>query len=285
MRRGWVVDDILSPPPISSVAFVPRIAILQAPETMVSSSSFIPLAPKVTSGVPSIMFPAGPVSTLENFRRSDKRKVATDSKEETSMPGKGMEVAGDSRMTGRGQEDPSSEVEDCISQDRGASQTHFPPPTVKYEYINIGSYHPTVLRKLPASAAIAAASVHKYWTSAFGKAANNAELMELLKLAEIWGGEDVDMLRLENKDLREQLTFSKDARAQAIYDITKAKTIQRACVQAQKKAESQLRSCQNMIHAKDKELTEVLTDLSNAHGLLAKLGVPGYADSKGSTGT
>ncbi|KAL2559344.1 hypothetical protein Fot_04083 [Forsythia ovata] len=76
--------------------------------------------------------------------------------------------------------------------------------------------------------------------------------------------EDVDVLRLENKDLQEQLAFTEDARARAIYDITKAKTIQKACVQAQKKAESQLRSCQNMIHAKDKELTEALTELSKA---------------------
>ncbi|KAL2500569.1 hypothetical protein Fot_34417 [Forsythia ovata] len=109
-----------------------------------------------------------------------------------------------------------------------------------------------VLGKPPAPAAIAAASVHKYWTFAFRKAADNVELTELLKLAEIRGGDDADALRLENKDLREQLAFSEDARACAIYDITKAKTIQRACVQAQKKAESQLRSCQSMIHAKDK---------------------------------
>ncbi|KAL2520615.1 hypothetical protein Fot_24538 [Forsythia ovata] len=34
-----------------------------------------------------------------------------------------------------------------------------------------------------APAAVAAASVHKYWTSTFGKAAENTELTELLKLA------------------------------------------------------------------------------------------------------
>ncbi|KAL2490029.1 hypothetical protein Fot_43321 [Forsythia ovata] len=103
--------------------------------------------------------------------------------------------------------------------------------------------------------------------------------MQLLKLVEMYKvlamkidellstvgeDEDVDVLRLENKDLQEQLAFSEDARSRAVYDITKAKTIQRACVQAQKKAESQLRSCQNMIHAKDKELTEALTELSKA---------------------
>ncbi|KAL2559294.1 hypothetical protein Fot_04033 [Forsythia ovata] len=136
-----------------------------------------------------------------------------------------------------------------------------------------------VLEKLPALATIGAASVQKYWTSTFEKAVDNAELTELLTLAKMYTSqsyvlnfelykvlvmkvdelrstvgrdEDVDVLCLENRDLREQLAFSEDARARAIYDITKAKTIQMACVQAQRKAELQLRSCQNMIHAKDK---------------------------------
>ncbi|KAL2513899.1 hypothetical protein Fot_27870 [Forsythia ovata] len=117
--------------------------------------------------------------------------------------------------------------------------------------------NPTVLGKLPAPAAIAAASVHKYWTSTFGKAADNAELTELLKLAEMYtsrshvlncelykvlvmkidelrstvgGDEVVNALRSKNKDLRERLTFSEDERARAIYDITKAKRIQSVCV-------------------------------------------------------
>ncbi|KAL2493685.1 hypothetical protein Fot_37442 [Forsythia ovata] len=41
--------------------------------------------------------------------------------------------------------------------------------------------------------------------------------------------EDVDALCSKNKDLQEQLAFSEDARARAVYDITKAKTIQKAC--------------------------------------------------------
>ncbi|KAL2559051.1 hypothetical protein Fot_04082 [Forsythia ovata] len=145
---------------------------------MVSSSSFILLAPEVTSGMPSVLFPAGPVSLSENFRRSGKKKAAVDSKEETSMPEKGIEDAGYSRRIGRGRENHSSEVEDRILQDRGASRTPILPPIGKYKYINIGSLQDeldqTVLGNLPALASIAAASVHKYWTSAFGKAANNA---------------------------------------------------------------------------------------------------------------
>ncbi|KAL2489147.1 hypothetical protein Fot_42439 [Forsythia ovata] len=101
----------------------------------------------------------------------------------------------------------------------------------------------------------------------------------------VGGGEDIDALRLENKDLQEQLAFSEDARARAIYDITKAGKIQRACVQAQRTAESQLMACQNMIYAKDNELTKALAELSKAKCLLADLGVPGYADHKGQIGT
>ncbi|KAL2520669.1 hypothetical protein Fot_24592 [Forsythia ovata] len=166
IRHGGVLDDIFHPPPVSSVVFVLGIFVLLAPETMVSSSSFIPLALEVTSEMPSVPFPAGPVSSSENFRRSGKRKAAADSKEETSMPGKEMEDAENSRKTGRGQEDPSSEVEDRVFQDRGAFQTFIPPPAGKYEYINIGSRRdeldPTVLVKLPAPTAIVAASIHKY---------------------------------------------------------------------------------------------------------------------------
>ncbi|KAL2552717.1 hypothetical protein Fot_06336 [Forsythia ovata] len=110
--------------------------------------------------------------------------------------------------------------------------------------------------------------------------------MKVDELRSIVGGdEDVNALRSVNKDLRERLAFFENVRARAIYDITKAKRIQSVCVQAQKKSESQLRSCQSMVHAKDKELTEALTELSKAQGLLAKLGVPDYEDPEGPTGT
>ncbi|KAL2545322.1 hypothetical protein Fot_14555 [Forsythia ovata] len=95
----------------------------------------------------------------------------------------------------------------------------------------------------------------------------NCELYKLLEMmfdelrSTTGGNEDVEALRAENKDLREQLVFSKDARARATYDVIKSRTIQKTCVNAQKMAESQLKSCQNMIYAKDKELTEVLNEL------------------------
>ncbi|KAL2537962.1 hypothetical protein Fot_19353 [Forsythia ovata] len=72
----------------------------------------------------------------------------------------------------------------------------------------------------------------------------NCELYKVLAMKltnciqQVDEGEDIDALRLENKDLQEQLVFSEDASARAIYDITKAGTIQRACVQAQRTAES-----------------------------------------------
>ncbi|KAL2494325.1 Uncharacterized protein Fot_38082 [Forsythia ovata] len=207
---------------------------------VVGNSSFISPAPAVTSEVPSTLFPAGPTPLPKSSRQSGKRKAETDSRE-------------------------------------GAFRT---PVLSPVECINIGSrwdeLDPIVLEKLPASAAITAASIHKYWTSAFEKAAD--------RVVEA-GRNDLDALRSENKDLRKHLAFFEDARARAIYDITKSKTIRKACVQAHKKAESQLRSCQNMVHAKDKELTEVLNELSRAQDLLAKLRVLGYADPKSPTGT
>ncbi|KAL2488151.1 hypothetical protein Fot_41443 [Forsythia ovata] len=99
------------------------------------------------------------------------------------------------------------------------------------------------------------------------------------------GDEDVEVLCAENKDLRRRLAFFEDARARAMYDVMKVRTIQKACVDAQKTVESQLKSCQNMIYAKDKELTEALNELGKAQGLLAKLGVPGYAEPQGPTRT
>ncbi|KAL2501315.1 hypothetical protein Fot_35163 [Forsythia ovata] len=243
---------------------------------MVGSSFFVSRVMKMTSEVHSTLFPIGPVPLSKNSRQSGKRKTENDSSEK-------------------------------------AFRTPVPPSTkhINTEFCR-DELDPTALEKLPAPTAIATASVHKYWTYAFGKAVDNPKLTELLKLAEMYisqshmlncelykilamkvdelrsvvgRDEDIDALRSDNKDLREQLAFSEDARARTIYDITKAKTIQRECVQAQKKAESQLRSCQNMVHAKDKELSEALNELSRAQDLLAKLGVPGYADPKGPTGT
>ncbi|KAL2538814.1 Uncharacterized protein Fot_20205 [Forsythia ovata] len=79
----------------------------------------------------SVLFHAGPVSLSKNFRRSGNRKVVVDSKEEMLMPRKGMEDAGDSRRTRRGREDPSSEVEDRVLQDRGVSRTSIHLPAGK----------------------------------------------------------------------------------------------------------------------------------------------------------
>ncbi|KAL2544400.1 hypothetical protein Fot_13633 [Forsythia ovata] len=42
-----------------------------------------------------------------------------------------------------------------------------------------------VLETLLATSAMAAASVHKYWTSTWAKATDNADISELLKMAEI----------------------------------------------------------------------------------------------------
>ncbi|KAL2494461.1 hypothetical protein Fot_38218 [Forsythia ovata] len=112
----------------------------------------------------------------------------------------------------------------------------------------------------------------------------NCELYKVLEMkvdelrSVIGEDEDVEAMRAKNKDLRARLAFSEDARARATYDVMKTRTIQKPCVDAQKKAESQLKSCQSLIYAKDKELTGALNELAKAQGLLAKLGAPGYAE-------
>ncbi|KAL2553469.1 hypothetical protein Fot_07088 [Forsythia ovata] len=231
IRRGGVVEDISPPPLVPSAASGPGPTVLQVPEKT-TDNSYIPPAPEATLEVPSTSIPARPVLSPGCARQSGKRKAGAK----------------------RGDE---------------AFRAPTSPPPGKYEYINIrpcqDELDPTVLGKFPPPVANAAASVHKYWTSAFGEAADNAELTELLKLAEMYTfrshvlncklykvlemkvdelhsvigrDDDVEALRTENKDLQGRLAFSEDARARATYDITRARTIQKACVDAQKTAES-----------------------------------------------
>ncbi|KAL2522483.1 hypothetical protein Fot_26406 [Forsythia ovata] len=271
IRCGEVVEDASLLHLASSMASGSRSTVLQEPETVVGNPDILP-APEATADIPSPSIPARPVPPLGNVRQSVKRKPGAESREQ-------------------------------------ASRTSMSLPLGRYEYINIGARQdkldPTVLVKLPPAVAFTATSVHKYWTSAFGKAADTAEVTELMKLAEMYTSrshilncelykmlemkvdeihsvigedEDVEVMRAENKRLRARLAFSEDAWTRATYDVTKAQTIHKACVVARKKAESQLKSCQSMIQAKDKELAEVLNELAKAKGFLAKLGVPGYAE-------
>ncbi|KAL2494310.1 hypothetical protein Fot_38067 [Forsythia ovata] len=271
IRRGGVVEDAFLPNLAPSAAFGSRSTVLRV-QKMATDNPYISLALETTTDVPSTSISARPVPLPGSARQSVKRKAGAKSGEETS-------------------------------------QASTSPPPGKCEYINIESRQdkldPTVLGKLPPAVAIAATSVHKYWTSAFRKATDTAEVTELVKLVKMYTSrshvlncelykmlemkvdelhsaigedEDAEAMCAENKHLRARLTFSEDARARATYDVTKAQTIQKACVDARNKAESQLKSCQSMIHAKDKELTEALSELTKAKGLLAKLGAPGYAE-------
>ncbi|KAL2520675.1 hypothetical protein Fot_24598 [Forsythia ovata] len=205
---------------------------------------------------------------------------------------------------------PSARKKPKVESGEQASRTPVSLPPGRREYINIGARQdeldPSVVEKLPSAVALVAASVHKYWTSPFGNAVDTTKVTELMKLAEMYTyrshvlncelykmlemrvveiqsalGEDenAEAMRAEIKRLRARLVFLEDAQSHATYYVTKAQTIQKACIVAQKKAESQLKSCQNMIQAKDRELTEVLNELAKAKGLLEKLGVPGYTET------
>ncbi|KAL2552316.1 hypothetical protein Fot_05935 [Forsythia ovata] len=76
---------------------------------------------------------------------------------------------------------------------------------------------PAILEKLPVPSAIAATSIHKYWTSAWAKA----------------GAEDIEELRSENKIIRSRLAVSEDARAKVENKISMAEMIQILSVKAQ----------------------------------------------------
>ncbi|KAL2553869.1 Uncharacterized protein Fot_07488 [Forsythia ovata] len=205
---------------------------------------------------------------------------------------------------------PPAKRKPKVESEEQAHRTSTSPPPGRREYINIGARQdkldPSVIEKLPSAVVLAATSVHKYWTSSFRKAVDTAEVTELMKLAEIYTSrshvlncelyrmlemkvdeihsvlgedEDAEAMRAEIKRLRAPLVFSEDVQTRATYDVMKAQTIHKACIVAQKKVESQLKSCQNMIQAKDRELTEVLNELAKAKSLLAKLGILGYTET------
>ncbi|KAL2488475.1 hypothetical protein Fot_41767 [Forsythia ovata] len=82
LRRGGVVDDILIPPSAPSTVSDPRVTILQVPEIMTGSPSFIPLAPEVISKVPPASFSVKPMPSSGSARQSGKRKAGAHSREE-----------------------------------------------------------------------------------------------------------------------------------------------------------------------------------------------------------
>ncbi|KAL2544729.1 hypothetical protein Fot_13962 [Forsythia ovata] len=164
---------------------------------------------------------------------------------------------GDFRKAKRGQKAPLWRAGEYTFHHRGATRTSIPLLPGWSEYINIRSRQdeldPATLEKLLVSPTIATASIHKYWTSAFVKAADNTELIELLKLAEMYtsrshvlncelykvlvikfdelhstveGVKDIDELRAENKMLCSILAISEDARTKAEYRISMVETIQ-----------------------------------------------------------
>ncbi|KAL2508896.1 hypothetical protein Fot_32543 [Forsythia ovata] len=121
------------------------------------------------------------------------------------------------------------------------------------ERINIGSCQdeldPAILEKLLHSSAMAAASVHKYWTSIWARAIESTDLLELIKMVEmntvrshvlnykvykmlamkvdelrstVVGAWDIDALRSKNKVFRARLSIAEDAMAQAVLQLTKS---------------------------------------------------------------
>ncbi|KAL2494455.1 hypothetical protein Fot_38212 [Forsythia ovata] len=243
------MEDVSLPHLASPTMSDSRPTVLQEPTTVVGNPHIL-LAPEVRADISSLSNPARPVSPSGNVRPPAKRKPKVESGEH-------------------------------------AHRTSMYLRPGRCEYINIGAHQdkldPLVVEKLPSAVALAATSVHKYRTSSFGKAVDAAEVTELMKLAKMYTSrshvlncelykmleikvdeihstlgedEDAETMRAEIKRLQARLAFFEDVQTCATYDVTKAQTIQKACIVAQKKAESQLKSCQSIIQAKDRELTE-----------------------------
>ncbi|KAL2514454.1 hypothetical protein Fot_28425 [Forsythia ovata] len=119
----------------------------------------------------------------------------------------------------------------------------------------------------------------------------NCELYKVLAMkidglhSKVVGAKNIEDLRTENNVLYLELVIFKDARAKAEYKVTKAEMLQQLSFKAQKQAELKLNVCEDMAHAKHKELTKALGELSKANELLAKLGASGYSYPKGSAET
>ncbi|KAL2538223.1 hypothetical protein Fot_19614 [Forsythia ovata] len=226
IRRGGIVEDASLPHLASPTVSGSRPIVLQGPETVVGNPH-ISSASEARADILYLSNPARLVSPPGYVRPLAKRKPKVESGEQSS-------------------------------------QTPVSPPSGRREYINIGARQdkldPSVVDKLPSAVALAATSVHKYWTSSFGKAVDTAEVTELMKLAEMYTsrshvlncelykmlemkvdkiqsalGEDenAEAMRAEIKRLRARLAFSEDTQTRAMYDVTKAQTIQKACIVAQ----------------------------------------------------
>ncbi|KAL2545963.1 hypothetical protein Fot_15196 [Forsythia ovata] len=218
IRRGGIVEDVSPLHLASSVVSGSRPTVLQGLEIVVGNPH-VPPTLEVRADIPSPSSPARHGSSPENDRPSVKRKPKVESGEQVS-------------------------------------RTPVSSPPGRREYINIGTCQdeldPAVVEKLPSAVALAATSVHKYWTSSFGKVVDTAEVAELMKMAEMYTsrshvlncelykmlemkvdeiqstlGEDenAEAMRAEIKRLRARLAFLKDAQSRATYDVTKAQTI------------------------------------------------------------
>ncbi|KAL2519900.1 hypothetical protein Fot_23823 [Forsythia ovata] len=152
IRRGRIVEDVSLPHLASPTVSGSRPTVLQESETVVGNPH-IPSAPEVRVDIPSPSNPARHGSPPGNVRPSAKKKPKVESGEQASR----MPVS-------------------------------LPPG--RREYINIGARQdkldPSVVEKLPSAVVLTATSVHKYWTSSFGKAVDTAEVTKLMKLAEMY---------------------------------------------------------------------------------------------------
>ncbi|KAL2559719.1 hypothetical protein Fot_04458 [Forsythia ovata] len=256
----------------------------------IPAATDLPMTGVVGSDLSSLPFKASVRPSKDVDHQGKEKGVAVDEGENVA-PKRTLGDEGDATGSARFKKGQMAyHQETARSIPASPSTVHVPIPYSSdwIESINIGSRQDeldlAILEKLPPS------SVYNNWTSVWARATESADLLELIKMAEINTAQshvlNCKVYKMPAmKVLHARLAIVKDARAQALFQLTKSQTIQRMCADAQRKAKLKLKVFEDMAYAKHKELNEVLTKLSKAKELLAKLGAPGHADLRRSVET
>ncbi|KAL2488514.1 hypothetical protein Fot_41806 [Forsythia ovata] len=135
-------EDISPQSPVLRTMSVLQVSVPQASEAIVATSTAVPLALEIAVGIPSVLTLKETLLSLEDIRRSGKKKMVADDEEETAMPRRNTDGDGslrDSRKMKRDREAHSWRADEHASHRyRDTTRPSIPPPGWS-EYINIRS--------------------------------------------------------------------------------------------------------------------------------------------------
>ncbi|KAL2550146.1 hypothetical protein Fot_11676 [Forsythia ovata] len=136
------------------------------------------LASGIAVGIHSVLLLEEILLPLEDIQRSGKRKTVADDEGETAMPRRDMKGNG-------GSEDSQKTKRDRVESRRTRFLLFSRHGLTFYFSSWMDELDHVILETLPPSSATVAASVHKYWTSVWAMANEGADLLKLIKMAEI----------------------------------------------------------------------------------------------------